>query len=39
MNKTIKSFYDAFECPDIQKVIDFGKKNSLEVIYFFNFKI
>ena len=31
MNKTLKSFYDVYRYPDIQKFLDQGKKKSLEV--------
>ena len=31
MNKSLKSFYDTFRYPDIQKFLDLGKKKSLEV--------
>ena len=31
MNKSLKSFYDVYRYPDIQKFLDLGKKKSLEV--------
>lgn len=31
MNKSLKSFYDVYRYPDIQKFLDKGKKKSLEV--------
>ena len=31
MNKSLKSFYDVYRYPDIQKFLDIGKKKSLEV--------
>ncbi len=33
MNKSLKSFYDAFHFPDIQKFLALGKKKSLEVFH------
>ena len=31
MNRTLKSFYDSYHLPEIQKFLDLGKKKSREV--------
>ena len=31
MNRTLKSFYDSYHLPEIQKFLDLGKKKSKEV--------
>ena len=31
MNRTLKSFYDSYHFPEIQKFLDLGKKKSIEV--------
>ena len=35
MNRSLRSFYDSFHFPEIQKFLDLGKKISLEVTHIF----